>query len=137
MGITIALIVVFALMLIMPYFSNRKSRQAYMDMLAGLKVGDMVKTGGGIIGKINKISDKGEIKTIILETGSKTNKSYLELDISMVYCVLKKSNKAELTEVEEPVDMPAETVEVEPIESVEKPKKTTKKSTNKKTTKKD
>ena len=144
-GITIALIVVFVLMLIMPYFSQRKSRQAYMEMLSNLKVGDMVKTGGGIIGKITKISDKGEIKTVVLETGSKTNKSYLELDVSMIYCVLKKSTKAENVDVEETeIQDVAETEVEEKTEEVEKTvdkkpakKTTTKKSTAKKTTKKD
>lgn len=148
-GITIALIVVFVLMLVMPYFSQKKNRQAYMEMLSNLKVGDMVKTGGGIIGKITKISDKGEIKTVVLETGSKTNKSYLELDISMIYCVLKKSTKAENVDVEEAEiqDVSASEVE-EKTETIEKPvekkpaktttkKSTTKKSTTKKTTKKD
>ena len=135
-GITSALIVVFVLMLIMPYFSQRKSRQEYVNMLSGLKVGDMVKTGGGIIGKITKITDKGEVKTIVLETGSKTNKSYLELDISMVYCVLKKST----TKTEETEEISAETEDIveesKPAQETESIKKeeTSKPKTRKSTT---
>ena len=40
--VTVVLIVVFALMLIMPYFSQRKSRQEYVNMLSTLKVGDII-----------------------------------------------------------------------------------------------
>lgn len=140
--VTVVLIVLFVLMLIMPYFSQKKRNQEYMDMLSNVKVGDMVKTGGGIIGKVNKITDKGEIKTFILETGSKTNKSYLELDMTMIYCVLNKSTKqnqeskdenAEIVEEskDEAIET-AESVEVKETKNTKKPK-TTKTSTKSKT----
>ena len=122
-------------------------------MLSNIKVGDMVKTAGGIIGRVNKITDKGEVKTFVLETGSKTQKSYLEMDITMIYCVLNKTT-AKPAETEEKVeDVQNEVVEekadeiVEPAnEVVEEPKKkttksktaskSTKKTTSKKSTKK-
>ena len=93
---SVGIIVVLLLMLIFPYFTQRKKNKEYVDMLNSIKVGDLVKTAGGIIGKITKITDKGDIKTVILETGSKTEKSYMEFDMSMIYCVLKS------TKVEEP-----------------------------------
>ena len=91
---TVLLIVVMAGMLIMPYFSSKKRNKEYEAMVNSLKAGDLVKTAGGIIGRIVKIMNKGEINTVILETGSKTEKSYMEFDLNMIYCVLK-SAKAE------------------------------------------
>ena len=142
-NVVFSVIIIVALlgMLIFPYFTQRKKNKEYVDMLNSIKVGDLVKTAGGIIGKITKITEKGEIKTVILETGSKTEKSYMEFDMSMIYCVMK-STKAEET-VEEPVQEVKEEAPVE--EKAEEPKKapakktaakktTAKKSTTKKST---
>lgn len=137
----VILIVMVLAMLILPYFTNKKRNQQYMDMISGIKVGDLVKTAGGIIGKVTKITDKGEIKTIILETGSKSEKSYMEFDISSVYCVLKstkveaeKEEKVEETEVEE-VETKAEETPVEEPKKETKPKKKTTTSKTKKSAK--
>ena len=89
--IYIILAVLVIAMLVLPYFTNKKRNQQYMDMLSSIRVGDLVKTAGGIIGKVTKITDKCEIKTIILETGSKSEKSYMEFDINSIYCVLKST----------------------------------------------
>ena len=145
----IVLIVALVAMLIMPYFSQKKKNQEYMKMLESMRVGDLVKTAGGIIGKITKITDKGDIKTVILETGSKTEKSYMEFDMSMIYCVLKstkaaaedsdKTAKVETTEANEKPEAETEKVENEKVEETkveEKPKTAEKKTTAKKTTKK-
>ena len=73
----VVLIVAMLALLIMPYFTQKKKSQEFAKMLEAMKVGDLVKTAGGIIGRITKITDKGDIKTVILETGSKTEKSYM------------------------------------------------------------
>ena len=152
--IYVILIVALVAMLIMPYFTQRKKNKEFMDMLGSMKVGDLVKTAGGIIGKITKISDKGDIKTVILETGSKTEKSDMEFDMSMIYCVLKSTKVEAKAEEESDNEAPVETkTEEAPVEEVkaeveeapveakaeEKPakpaaKKTAKKTTAKKTT---
>ena len=151
-AVYIILIVALVAMLIMPYFSQRKKNQEYMKMIESMRVGDLVKTAGGIIGKIKKITDKGDIKTVILETGSKTEKSYMEFDMTMIYCVLKSTKATEETEkVEEAkTEEVAEPVVAEPVveepktEEVEKevkaeekpaPKKRTTKTTSKKSSK--
>ena len=143
--IYIILAVMVVAMLILPYFSNKKRNQQYMDMISSIKVGDLVKTAGGLIGKVTKITDKGEIKTIILETGSKSEKSYMEFDISSVYCVLKstkvekeeaveeKTSENEEVAAEEPPVQEAE-VKEEPKKE-EKPKKKASSSKTKKSTK--
>ena len=154
--IYVVLIVALVAMLILPYFTQRKKNQEYMKMIDSIKVGDLVKTAGGIIGKVNKITDKGEIKTVVLETGSKSEKSYMELDMSMIYCVLKSTKvekeesaneKAEETVESKTEEKTEETTEVATNEKaeekteetkVEEPKKkpSAKKTTTKKTTKK-
>lgn len=133
----VVLIVALIAMLIMPYFTQRKKNREFLNMLESMKVGDLVKTAGGIIGKITKITDKGDIKTVILETGSKTEKSYMEFDMAMIYCVLKSTKVEAKEETSEESKEPAEEVVVNEettVETkVEKPKKTTtKKSTAKK-----
>ena len=140
----VILIVALVAMLIMPYFTQRKKNREFMEMLGSMKVGDLVKTAGGIIGKITKISDKGDIKTVILETGSKSEKSYMEFDMSMIYCVLKSSKveaKAETeSDKEEVVETKSEKVVETPVEAKAEEKKTpakktaAKKTTTKKTT---
>ena len=155
--IYVVLILMLIAMLIMPYFTQRKKNKEFLQMIESMKVGDLVKTAGGIIGKINKITDKGDIKTVILETGSKTEKSYMEFDMSMIYCVLKSTKveaekeeaveevKVEESKTEEKVEeVKAEEVKTEEVKAEEKPakkapaKKTTAKktTTTKKTTKK-
>ena len=151
--IYVVLIVAMLALLIMPYFTQKKKSQEFAKMLEAMKVGDLVKTAGGIIGRITKITDKGDIKTVILETGSKTEKSYMEFDMAMIYCVLKSTKVEETEEVEEVETVENATEETLPIADVkeevkaeekteEKPKKTAakkttaKKTTAKKTTKK-
>lgn len=131
---TAILVVVLIGMLIMPYFSQRKKGKEYEAMLSSIRVGDLVKTAGGIIGRVKKIIDKGEIKTIILETGTQTEKSYMEFDMNMIYCVLK-STKATAEEKEDEenedeksdeetkeVEEKQEKIEEEPVEEKEEKK---------------
>lgn len=132
--IYVVLIVALIAMLIMPYFTQRKKNKEFMSMLDAMKVGDLVKTAGGIIGKITKITDKGDIKTVILETGSKTEKSYMEFDMTMIYCVLK-STKAVEEKTEEKVEDKAEDVKAEEVKEdakVEEKVETTEKAPAKK-----
>lgn len=139
----IILAVMVVAMLIMPYFTNKKRNQQYMDMISSIKVGDLVKTAGGIIGRVTKITDKGEIKTIILETGAKSSKSTMEFDISSIYCVLQSTKveeaKEEKTEeVKETAPVEDVTAEVEKVEETavadQAKKEPAKKTTAKKTT---
>jgi len=126
-AVYVILIVMVLAMLILPYFTNKKRNQQYMDMISSIKVGDLVKTAGGLIGKVTKITDKGEIKTIILETGSKSEKSYMEFDISSVYCVLKSTKVEKEEAVEEKTseneEVAAQETPVQEAEVKEEPKK--------------
>ena len=97
-AVYVVLIVILIAMLVLPYFSQRKKSREYEAMLNSINVGDLVKTAGGIIGRVKNITDKGEIKTVVLETGSKTDKSFVEFDMNMIYCVLKSTKTAQTTE---------------------------------------
>lgn len=112
--IYVVLILILVAMLILPYFTQKKKNAEFLKMIDSIKVGDLVRTAGGIIGKVTKITDKGEIKTVTLETGSKTEKSYIEFDMSMIYCVLKSTKPVE-TESDKPAEV--ETKEAEATET--------------------
>ena len=83
------------LMLVLPTITNRKRMKEYDQMVNALHVGDTVRTVGGVIGRITKISEKDGVKTFILETGAKNNKTTMEFDIGSVGTVLKSTAKQE------------------------------------------
>ena len=121
-GVYVIFLVGIVLLVVFPMLTQRRRNREYQAMIGSLNVGDLVKTAGGIIGKIQSISSKGELTTVVLETGSKTEKSYMEFDINMVACVLKSTKVAtetvEETEDEENVETTEETETVEATETV-------------------
>lgn len=148
--IYVVLLVLVVLMLVLPTITNRKRMKEYDQMVNQLHVGDTIRTVGGVIGRITKISDKDGVKTFILETGAKNNKTTMEFDIGSVGTVLKstakpeeKVEKVEETknaeeqkaeqpeEVSEPVEN-AETAEAKDAEKVEDAAKPAKKAKSKK-----
>lgn len=58
MGLVAVLVVMFYLLLIAP---QQKRFKEHSKMLADLKKGDKVVTGGGLVGTIDKISDSDEV----------------------------------------------------------------------------
>lgn len=148
--IYVVLLVLVVLMLVLPTITNRKRMKEYDQMVNQLHVGDTIRTVGGVIGRITKISDKDGVKTFILETGAKNNKTTMEFDIGSVGTVLKSTAKPEekvekveetknaeeqkaeqLEEVSEPVEN-AETAEAKDAEKVEEAAKPAKKAKSKK-----
>lgn len=96
--IWVVLIVALLVMLILPTFTQRKRNKQFEQMIEGIRVGDTVRTAGGIIGRVVRITKKGEITTVVLETGSKAEKSYTEFDINFINCVLKSTRTIETEE---------------------------------------
>lgn len=86
--IYIVLIVLVVVMLVLPMFTNRKRAKEYNQMVEKLRVGDEVRTIGGIIGRVVKISKKGEFATFVLETGNKGTKTTMEFDMNAIGTVL-------------------------------------------------
>lgn len=115
--IYLVLLVLVALMLILPTITNKKRMKEYDQMVNSLHVGDTIRTVGGIIGRITKISEKDGMKTFIMETGAKNNKTTMEFDIGSVGVVLKSTAKPVVEEKkEEKVEEPkAEEVKNEEV----------------------
>ena len=146
--IYVVMIVLVVLMLVLPSITQRKRNKEYTQMLDSLNVGDTIKTIGGVIGRVTKITEKDGQKSFILETGAKGSKTTMEFDIASVAYIVNSTKKAEKKEEEKPLveatpaeaetAPAAETVKEEKAEeNKETPakiakKKTTKKSTSKK-----
>lgn len=138
----VILIVMVVVMLVLPSISQKKKVAAYQEMQNRLKAGDKVQTIGGIVGKINRIKEKDGIKTVLIETGDKSNKMVIEFDINAIAGVVEGINPAPAIkeEVAEPeTDEPTivdvsfdETEEAGVEEKTEEKKPATKKSNKKK-----
>ena len=101
-------------------YSNKKRQKQAQDMINGIKIGDKVKTIGGVCGYVAEIDDSEN--TFVLRTGMEGKDSYVKFDKGAIYQTA-----------------PANPVQEKPVAPVaeEKPapaqKKTTKKSTKKTT----
>lgn len=96
---------VFALLVVAFFIwsskSNKKKQQEAKNMLDAMKIGDKVKTIGGVCGYLYEIND--EENTIVLETGTDEKKSYVKFDKAAIYqtAPVKPIQTAETTEVKE------------------------------------
>ena len=68
MGMVLVLVAMFYLLLIRP---QQKRFKEHQSMLNALKKGDKVMTGGGLLGKIEKISDASDEVVVDLGNGIK------------------------------------------------------------------
>ncbi len=155
--IYLVLIGLVIVMLVFPMFTQRKRNKEFNSMLDSMKVGDKIRTIGGVIGRITKINRDGDIPTVVIETGAKGAKTSMEFDVTAIQFnfnynpqaaaiakdVKKDAEKVEVKEEmkpEETTTPEAKAEEVKTEEKVEKkaPAKKTaaKKSSTKKTTKK-
>ena len=82
--------------------NNKKRMEQFRQMQGDLKVGDVVQLTSGIIGRVVRVSEIVGIKTIVIETGEKNNKSTLEVNIDAIAGVVPKEDpnavKAEIME---------------------------------------
>ena len=62
---------------------GKKKQKEAQDMVGNLKVGDRVKTIGGICGFVAEINDNEN--TFVLETGLEDRKSYVKFDKGAIY----------------------------------------------------
>lgn len=118
--IMVALIVVFIGFFIWQSISNKKKQKEAQDKVNALKVGDRVKTIGGICGFVAEIND--DENTFVLETGMADKKSYVKFDKGAIYQTAPAEGSAVAAKEEEKKAEPAE----QPKEE-KKTKKSTKK----------
>lgn len=78
-----AVLVVFIGFFIWQSISNRKKQKEATDRVNALKVGDRVKTIGGVCGFVAEINN--EENTFVLETGMEGKKSYVKFDKGAIY----------------------------------------------------
>ena len=84
--ITVVFIVIIVAMiglLILQTISGKKKQKEAQNMLNQLKVGDRVKTIGGVCGFVVEINDAEN--TFVLETGKDDAKSYVKFDKGAIY----------------------------------------------------
>lgn len=84
----VAMVAIFYFLLIRPQKKREKENRMMIESLA---VGDKIITIGGIYGKITQLKED----TLILETGSINEKSYIKLSRSAIREVTKKGETKE------------------------------------------
>ncbi|RMD95287.1 MAG: preprotein translocase subunit YajC [Alphaproteobacteria bacterium] len=63
----IPLILIFAIMYFLLIRPQQKKAKEHQQMVAALRRGDTVVTQGGIIGKVSKVKDEGEVEVEIAD----------------------------------------------------------------------
>ncbi len=92
--------------------SNKKKQKQAQEMLSNIKVGDKVKTIGGVCGYIAQIDDSEN--TFVLRTGMDGKECFVKFDKGAIYQTapakenVKTEQKAEEKPVEEKVEAKAE-----------------------------
>lgn len=129
---TIVMLVLLAIMVVvlvvLPMFTNKRRNKAINDLHSSLRPGDVIKTVGGIVGKIVEIKEISPVdREMVVETGVGDNKTTMVFDIQAVYQVLSKTeapvastpfNEVPAAEVAEE---PVKAEEAVPAEAVEAP----------------
>ena len=103
--------------------SGKKKQKQAQEMVNTLKIGDRVKTIGGICGFVAQINDAEN--TFVLETGLEENKSYIKFDKGAIYQTAPAQGSANAAPVEEvKAEEKVEEPKVEEIEEVKEEKET-------------
>ena len=76
--------------------TNKKKQKEAQNMVNNLKIGDRVKTIGGICGFVAQINDAEN--TFVLETGLEENKSYVKFDKGAIYQTAPAQGNAVVSE---------------------------------------
>lgn len=96
--VMIGLIVLIVGYLIWSTFNNKKKQKKAQEKVSELKVGDKVKTIGGVCGFVKEINDKEN--TFTLEVGEK---SYVKFDKGAIYQTAPANGNFDDAEKKEPV----------------------------------
>ena len=117
-------IVIFAVLLVAiiglfvwQSISGKKKQKEAQEMVNSLKVGDKIKTIGGVCGYLVEVNDAEG--TIVIETGSEGNTCHIKFDKGAIYQTGSKASAAPVEEkVEAPVEETNETAPEAPVEEV-------------------
>ncbi len=86
--------------------NGKKKQKEAQEMVNSLKIGDRVKTIGGICGYVAQINDAEN--TFVLETGLEENKSYVKFDKGAIYQTAPAQGNAVAQKTEEKTEVKAE-----------------------------
>ena len=81
--VLILVIGLFAFTIVMPMITNKKRRKQMMEMMDAMKVGDRIKTIGGMVGAITSID--AEAGLFVINVGTEENPTYVTIDKTAVY----------------------------------------------------
>ena len=112
--IMIILIVAIIGLFVWSSISNKKKQKEAQNMVNKLKIGDRVKTIGGVCGFVAEINDAEN--TFVLETGTDAKKSYVKFDKGAIYQTAPNQGNAVPAPAKE--DLKAEEVEEVSTEEV-------------------
>lgn len=119
--------------------SGKKKQKEAQDMINSLKIGDRIKTIGGVCGFLVEINNSEN--TIVIETGSENNKCHIRFDKGAIYQTgpanpakpeekaeeKKETVKEEVAEEPAKAEVTEETAEKPAVEKKPAAKKTSKK----------
>lgn len=117
----IVLLVVIVGMFIWSSISNKKKQKEAQDMVSSLKVGDRVKTIGGVCGFVAEIDDKEN--TFVLRTGMNGKESFVKFDKGAIYQTAPANNNANAQPKEEKAKKVEEKAEEKAQKNVENAEK--------------
>ena len=79
-------------MIIFTNVSRKKQAKRNEAMLNSLVPGDVIETGGGIIGSIVSVREASYGREFVIETGEEGRKTTLTVDVQALYRVIKQKN---------------------------------------------
>ncbi len=109
----VVLLVAIVGLFIWSSYSNKKRQKQAQDMVNGNKIGDKVKTIGGVCGYVAEIDDSEN--TFVLRTGMEGKDSFVKFDKGAIYQTAPANPKQEKKE-EIKEDKKEEKVEEKPAE---------------------
>ncbi len=105
----VVLLVAIVGLFIWSSYSNKKRQKQAQDMVNGIKIGDKVKTIGGVCGYVAEIDDSEN--TFVLRTGMEGKDSFVKFDKGAIYQTAPanpKQDKKEEVKEEKKEEKPAE-----------------------------
>ncbi len=103
--------------------SGKKKQQEQYDMVNNIKIGDRVKTIGGICGFVAEINNAEN--TFVLETGTEDKKSYVKFDKGAIFQTAPAEGATVAAENAEKAEKAVEAVEETPAVETENVENTT------------
>ena len=113
-----AVVLVFVGFMIWSHFSNKKKQKQAEEKVNSLKIGDRVKTIGGICGFVTEINNNEN--TFVLETGMEGKKSYVKFDKQAIYQTAPAEGSAVAAKEAEKVEVKQEATEEKKAEAPKK-----------------